>query len=130
MSSSAPDSPATPAPAPAPAPGPGPATPTPRKRRPVLLAIAVVAAIAGVAYGLHWWTVGRFIESTDDAYLKADGVTVAPKVAGYVTDVYVVANQKVKRGDPLVRLDQRQYQAVLDQSQAAIDAREADIQRV
>ena len=92
--------------------------------------IATVAVIAAVAYGLHWWSVGRFIESTDDAYLKADGVTVAPKVGGYVTDVYVVANQQVKRGDPLVRLDQRQYQAALDQSQAAIDARQADIQRV
>ena len=42
----------------------------------------------------------------------------------------MVANQQVKRGDPLVRLDQRQYQAVLDQSQATIDGREADIQRV
>ena len=96
----------------------------------MLLAVAAVAVIAGGAYGLHWWSVGRFFESTDDAYLKADGVVAAPKVAGYVTDVYVVANQQVKRGDPLVRLDQRQYQAVVDQSQAAIDSREADIQRV
>ena len=120
MSSSSPAGPVTPA----------PSSPAPKRRRPLLLAIAAVAAIAGVAYGLHWWQVGRFIESTDDAYLKADGVTVAPKVGGYVTDVYVVANQQVKRGDPLVRLDQRQYQAVLDQSQAAIDGRQADIQRV
>ena len=121
MSSSSPAGSAAPVPAPAP-----PAS----RRRPLLLALAAVAAVAGVAYGLHWWTVGRFIESTDDAYLKADGVTVAPKVGGYVTDVYVVANQRVKRGDPLVRLDQRQYQAALDQSQAAIDGRLADIERV
>jgi membrane fusion protein (multidrug efflux system) len=119
MSSSSPAGPAAPVPA-----------PTASRRRPLLLALAVVAVVAGVAYGLHWWTVGRFIESTDDAYLKADGVTVAPKVGGYVTDVYVVANQRVKRGDPLVRLDQRQYQAALDQSQAAIDGRLADIERV
>lgn len=126
MSSSAPDRPAMPVPVPSTPPSPPPSL----KRRPVLLAIAAVAAIAGVVYGLHWWTTGRFIESTDDAYLKADGVVVAPKVAGYVTEVDVVANQQVKRGDPLVRLDQRQYQAVLDQSQATIDGREADIQRV
>ena len=122
MSSSSPAGPAAPAPAPAEA--------APSRRRPLLLVIAIVAVVAGAAYGLHWWTVGRFIESTDDAYLKADGVTVAPKVGGYVTDVYVVANQHVKRDDPLVRLDQRQYQAVLDQSQATIDGRQADIQRV
>jgi membrane fusion protein (multidrug efflux system) len=96
----------------------------------LLIAIAIVAVIAAAAYGVHWWLVGRFIETTDDAYLKADGVVAAPKVGGYVTDVYVVANQPVKRGDPLVRLDQRQYQAALDQSQAAIEGREADIQRV
>jgi membrane fusion protein (multidrug efflux system) len=116
----------SPAPAGAPA---APDAPAPR-RRPLLLLVAVVALIAGGAYGLHWWFVGRFIESTDDAYLKADAVTIAPKVVGYVTEVDVVANQVVRRGDPLVRLDQRQYQAIVEQSQAAIDARKADILRV
>jgi membrane fusion protein (multidrug efflux system) len=125
MSSPSPDSPATPA-----GDAAAPSKPPTRRRRPLLLLIAAAAAIAGAAYGLHWWQVGRFIESTDDAYLKADGVTAAPKVGGYVTEVYVAANQRVRRGDPLVRLDQRQYQAALDQSQAAIDGRQADIQRV
>ena len=125
MSSPTPASPATPDNG-----APAPSNPPAKRRRPLLLVIAAAAVIAGAAYGVQWWLVGRFIESTDDAYLKADGVTVSPKVGGYVTDVYVVANQHVKRGDPLVRLDQRQYQAVLEQSQAAIDGREADIQRV
>ncbi len=78
---------------------------------------------------MNWWRVGRFIESTDDAYLKADSVTVAPKVVGYVTEVFVQPNQAVKRGDPLVRLDRRQYEAMLAQAQATIEARKADIQR-
>jgi len=93
------------------------------------MALAVAALVAAGVYGAHWWSVGRFIESTDDAYLKADGVTAAPKVGGYVTQVYVVANQAVKRGDPLVKLDARQYQAAADQSQATIDGRKADIRR-
>jgi membrane fusion protein, multidrug efflux system len=92
---------------------------------PVGIALAVVAV---VALG-YWWTVGRFMQSTDDAYLRADSVTVAPKVSGYVTDVYVGDNATVKAGDPLVRLDGRQYQAALDQAQATVDARQADIQR-
>jgi membrane fusion protein (multidrug efflux system) len=54
---------------------------------------------------------------------------VAPKVSGYVTDVYVGDNVTVNAGDPLVRLDGRQYQAALDQAQATVDARQADIQR-
>jgi membrane fusion protein, multidrug efflux system len=98
-------------------------------RRTVLLAVAVAALVAAGAYGVHWWTTGRFIETTDDAYLKADSVTAAPKVGGYVTQVYVVANQTVKRGDPLVKLDARQYQAAADQSKATIDGRKADIRR-
>jgi len=138
MSSDSPANPAAPASgaaapaatAPTQPPSKPPSKPSSGRRRPLLLALAAAALVAGAAYGLHWWSVGRFIESTDDAYLKANSVAAAPKVGGYVTDVYVVANQRVSRGDPLVRLDQRQYQAALDQSQAAIDGRQADIQRV
>jgi len=98
-------------------------------RRTVLIALGVVALIAGGIWLARWWTVGRFIESTDDAYLQADSVTVAPKVSGYVTEVYVADNQIVKPGDPLVHLDARQYQVALDQALATIDARKADIER-
>jgi membrane fusion protein (multidrug efflux system) len=85
--------------------------------------------IIALAWGAHWWLVGRFIESTDDAYLQADSVTVAPKVSGYITDVYVGDNAPVQPGDRLVRLDDRQYRAALDQAQATIEARSADIAR-
>ena len=98
-------------------------------RRIVLLGIGAVLLIAGAIWGVRWWTVGRFIESTDDAYLQADSVTIAPKVSGYVAEVYVVDNQAVKTGDPLVRLDRRQYQAILEQANATIAARKADIAR-
>src|SRR5580698_578419 len=92
-------------------------------RRTIMTVILIVALVAAALWLTRWWTVGRFIESTDDAYLKADSVTIAPKVSGYVTDVFVTDNQTVKAGDPLVRLDTRQYQAALSQSQATIDAR-------
>jgi membrane fusion protein, multidrug efflux system len=99
------------------------------RRRALLLSIGAVAVIAAVIYGVRWWTVGRFIESTDDAYLQADSVTIAPKVSGYVAEVYVTDNQAVAVGQPLVRLDRRQYQAVLEQANATIAARKADIER-
>jgi membrane fusion protein (multidrug efflux system) len=95
----------------------------------VTIVVCVIAVVVASVWLARWWTVGRFIESTDDAYLHADSVIVAPKISGYVTDVYVADNQAVKAGDPLVRLDTRQYQAALDQAQATIDARMADIQR-
>ncbi|AXF24119.1 multidrug ABC transporter permease [Burkholderia pyrrocinia] len=102
---------------------------TTRSKRRILLVAAVLAAIGGAVWLGRWWTVGRFIESTNDAYLQADSMTAAPKVAGYVTDVYVRDNQAVKAGDPLVRLDVRQYKVALAQSLATVDARRADIAR-
>ncbi len=78
---------------------------------------------------MRWWLVGRFIQSTDDAYLQADSVTIAPKVSGYIAEVYVTDNQSVPAGTPLVRLDSRQYQAALDQVTATAAARKADIAR-
>lgn len=101
----------------------------PSKVRRFLIPAGIVVAIIAVVALVYWWLVGRFMQSTDDAYLQADSVTVAPKVSGYVTDVYVGDNVSVKAGEPLVRLDSRQYQAALDQAQATIDTRKADILR-
>jgi membrane fusion protein, multidrug efflux system len=99
------------------------------RRRTLLLSIGAISLVVGALWGLQWWTAGRFIQSTDDAYLQADSVTIAPKVSGYVAEVYVADNQSVIAGQPLVRLDKRQYQAVLEQADAAIAVRKADIER-
>jgi membrane fusion protein (multidrug efflux system) len=95
----------------------------------LLLAISLAALVIGGVWGAHWWLVGRFIQSTDDAYLQADSVTIAPKVSGYIVEVYVKDNQSVPAGAPLVRLDSRHYQAALDQLTATTAARKADIAR-
>ncbi|WP_454689100.1 efflux RND transporter periplasmic adaptor subunit [Achromobacter aloeverae] len=112
-----------------------PATPAaagPRRasrKRMVLLTGAGLVVLAGAAWLGHWWLVGRYFESTDDAYLQADAVTVAPKISGYVAEVYVADNQTVKVGDPLLRLDDGTYRAVLDQAKATLAARDADLAR-
>ncbi|MGS0895726.1 HlyD family secretion protein [Burkholderia stagnalis] len=97
-------------------------------RRHWIAAGAVLAVLALAVAGAHWWTVGRFIEHTDDAYVRADIVTVSSRVSGYVTQVPVDDNQPVKRGDVLVRLDDRDYRAKLDDAQAAVVAAEATLQ--
>ena len=109
-----------------------PTEPTPEKKahaRRVLLVVGVIALIAGVVWGLHWWIKGRFMQSTDDAYLHADSVTISPNVTGLVERVYVVDNQAVKAGDPLVKVDARTYEAGLEQANATVEARKADIAR-
>src|SRR6185312_2739521 len=81
------------------------AAPTPNVRdirgqlRKLLLTGAAVAVLSGaVWYGWDYWTVGRFLVSTDDAYVKADNTTIAPKVSGYLTDVLVGDNERIKAG--------------------------------
>jgi membrane fusion protein, multidrug efflux system len=114
---------ATPAPVPATANGDGN-----RRIRTVLFIVLGVLAVIAIGYGIRWLIYGRYIQSTDDAYLKADSVTVSPRVNGYIDQIYVVDNQLVKSGDPLVRIDLRNYQALLSQQDAAVAARNADIQ--
>ncbi|VVE44362.1 multidrug resistance protein (hlyD family), emrA-like secretion [Pandoraea horticolens] len=99
------------------------------RRKKILLGALALGVVAALGWGGHWWFAGRFIESTDDAYLQADSMTVAPKVGGYVTEVLVRDNEAVTVGQPLVRLDGRQYQAAYDEAQATVVAREADVAR-
>jgi membrane fusion protein, multidrug efflux system len=99
-----------------------------RRIRTVLFIVLTLLALVGIGYGIRWLVYGRYIESTDDAYLRADSVTVSPRVNGYIDQIYVIDNQIVKAGDPLVRIDLRNYKALLSQQDATVDARQADIQ--
>jgi membrane fusion protein (multidrug efflux system) len=98
----------------------------PRVRIGLAIAGAVIVVI-GLIYGVRWMTHGRYIISTDDAYLHADVVTVAPRVSGYIEELYVKENQSVQAGQPLLRIDTRNYKDALSQQQASADARQADI---
>jgi len=91
----------------------------------VMLLLAGTAAAAG--YGYRYWTVGQYLQSTDDAYVKADFTVIAPKVAGYITDVLVEDNQPVKAGQVLARIDDRDFRTALDQARADVTAAEAAI---
>ncbi|OWV87139.1 hemolysin D [Rhizobium sp. N122] len=102
-----------------------------KKRRSPVLPIVVLAILAGGGwYGYEWWTNGRFMVSTDDAYIEGDIATISPKVTGYVARVNVVANQEVKAGDVLATLDNGDYQNALDQAQAQIATEQLSLQRI
>src|SRR3984893_2915504 len=96
--------------------------------RKLLLAGAAVAVLTGAAwYGFDYWTVGRYLVSTDDAYVKADNTTVAPKVSGYLHEVLVGDNEPVRAGQLLARIDQRDFNVALDQARADVAAAHAAI---
>ncbi|WP_405048033.1 HlyD family secretion protein [Rhizobium miluonense] len=93
-----------------------------------LFAAVALGAITAVAYyGHNYWTEGRFEVSTDDAYVKADSTTVAPKVSGYLSEVLVSDNEVVKAGQPLARIDDRDFRTALDQATADVAAAEATV---
>ena len=116
-------------------PSPAPEIPAPStgssskdKLRRLLMAGAAVAVLAGASwYGFDYWTVGRFLVSTDDAYVKADNTTVAPKVSGYLHEVQVGDNEHVRAGQVLARIDDRDFKVALDQAKADVAAAEAAI---
>lgn len=100
-------------------------------QRRVLLALILVGAIgAAASYGHQWWTTGRFLVSTDDAYVKADLSVIASREAGYVKDVLVVDNQRVAAGQVLARIDDRDYRIAVEAARAKIATQDATIARL
>jgi membrane fusion protein (multidrug efflux system) len=109
--------------------------PTPqRPRRIIKRAILGLGLLAGLAaasdYGYRYWTVGQYLQSTDDAYVKSDYTIIAPKVSGYIAEVLVRDNQPVKAGQPLARIDDRDFKAALDQARADVETAEAAIRNL
>jgi len=94
-----------------------------RKRRPFLIlgivALAVLVGLVAVMIYNH----GK--ESTDDAQVEADVVPIAPRVSGMVKRLLVVENQRVKKGDLLVELDDADYAARFDEMKAELETAEA-----
>lgn len=92
------------------------------------LSLAVIAGVLAAAdFGYRYVTVGQYLETTDDAYVKADYTTVSPKVSGYIAEVLVRDNQSVKAGQVLARIDDRDFRAALDQARADVEAADASI---
>jgi membrane fusion protein, multidrug efflux system len=97
------------------------------KRRAVLVVTAIGVIAFTIAYGRYWWTVGRFLISTDDAYLQAHNVLISPKVAGYISQVAVNDNQKVGVGQVLARIDDRDYRTAVALARASVATQHAAI---
>jgi len=97
------------------------------RRKPIFIGIGALALLGGVWFAYHYITVGRFIVSTDDAYVGVHMSMVSPKVSAYVADVPVADNQFVKAGDVLVRLDDGDYRLALDQAKSKLATQNAAI---
>ncbi len=105
--------------------------PSQRAVKRAALALALTLGIAAVAdLGYDYLTTGRYLESTDDAYVMADSTIISPKVSGYIAQVLVGDNQPVKAGQLLARIDDRDFKAALDQAHADVAASEAAVRNL
>ena len=94
-------------------------------KRLLLSGLALAFGLAAAWYGYDWWIVGRFMESTDDAYAGGNVTAISPHVAGFVSQIAVTDNQYVQAGQLLIRLDGRDFQAARDHADAVVRQREA-----
>ncbi|MDD1527504.1 hemolysin D [Bradyrhizobium sp. WBOS7] len=93
------------------------------------LVLAIGVAVAG-DYGYDYLKTGRYLESTDDAYVKADSTIIAPKVSGYIAKVLVSDNERVRAGQTLAEIDDRDFKTALEQAKADVAAAEASVRNI
>jgi membrane fusion protein, multidrug efflux system len=96
------------------------------KRPWVIISMAILLGV-GTYYGLHFYFRSLAHQSTDDAFLEADVVSMAPKVAGQVIKLHVTDNRLVNRGDLLLEIDPRDYEARVKEKSAALKSAETGL---
>jgi membrane fusion protein (multidrug efflux system) len=95
------------------------------------LALAAALGVAGAAdFGHYYLTTGRYLETTDDAYVRADSTIIAPKVSGYIAQVLVADNEPVNAGQLLARIGDRDFRTALNQAKADVAASEAAVKNL
>jgi len=92
--------------------------------------VALIILATGAYYGHYWWTAGRFLVATDDAYVSAHGATLSPKVTGYISEIAATDNQHLKAGDVIARIDDGDYRLAVRSARDQVAAQKATIARI
>jgi membrane fusion protein (multidrug efflux system) len=96
--------------------------------RPWVRLIMVVVLVLLVIGGLWYWYATKGEVDTDDAYTDGNAVPIAPHVNGYVVSLDVTDNQFIRKGEPIIHIDPRDYQASLEQAQGQLEAAQGQLQ--
>ncbi len=107
------------------------APPRLRLNRKALIGVALAIAVLGGSYaGVRWWLGGRYIVSTDDAYVLAHNTTLASKISGYVESIPVADNARVKAGDVIATIDPGDYRLAVDAARDKVATQQATVDRI
>ena len=99
--------------------------------RRTMIAAAIVAALtAGAGFGVHWLVSGRYVVSTDDAYVRAHNTTLASKISGYVASIPIEDNTQVRAGDVIATIDDGDYQLAADAAREKVATQQATVDRI
>jgi membrane fusion protein, multidrug efflux system len=106
-------------------------TPVRKRHRGAIIAVVGLLALAGGAYyGHSWWTTGRYLITTDDAYVGAKNATLSPKVSGYISEIAVEDNAQVASGDVIARIDDGDYRLAVENARDQIAVEQATVDRL
>jgi membrane fusion protein (multidrug efflux system) len=102
-----------------------------QKRKLAILAVVAAAVVsAGGYYGHYWWTTSGYLVTTDDAYVGAKNATLSPKVSGYIAEVAVADNARLKAGQVIARIDDGDYRLAVQAAGDQIAVQQAAIERL
>jgi membrane fusion protein (multidrug efflux system) len=96
-------------------------------KKSIAIAAAIIVAAAAGWSALRWSQDWRWMESTDDAYVDGAITTISPKVAGHVVEMVARDNRPVAKGDVLLRIDERDYRARVEEATGQVKARLAQL---
>ena len=100
------------------------------RKKTVFFGVVALLALAATAYGVHWFLVGRFHVSTDDAYVRTNNTVLGARVSGHIAAIFPRDNALVHAGDVVFKIDDGDYKIAVDAARTRIQTQQATIERL
>ncbi|KJH83561.1 HlyD family secretion protein [Stutzerimonas stutzeri] len=113
-----------------PTPDDPPKTIKPSRRSVILMLLVALIGVLAILYAWQLWPFSGQVAVTENAYVRGQITVLAPQVNGYVTEVLVQDFEQVAQGQPLVRIDDRQYRQTVEQRRAELAARRFELENL
>jgi membrane fusion protein, multidrug efflux system len=107
-----------------------PLTPRQVGKRTLIASVIVIAITGAGVAGTNWWVTGRYMVSTDDAYVLAHNTTLASKISGYVSSIPVADNARIHASDVIATIDDGDYRLAVDAARDKVETQQATVDRI